>query len=79
MSEQRFFVCMTVALLSPGPEEVLERLASRKDATLEEAVRVARRLRRRMAVRLGRTRMAIVEVIDARFGEVVWREAVSAD
>ena len=71
-----YFVCATFVNDAQG--DTLERRSSNTYLSLAQANRLARRLRRRLALRARKTALAVVEIIDASTNAIVWRETVDA-
>ena len=81
MDNTGFFVCATFIHQLSAPQdagEPLERRVSGRYASVHQAARLARRLRRRLAVRAKKAVVTVIEIVDASVGTVVWRETVAA-
>jgi hypothetical protein len=74
MEKKGFFVLATFML--EGQDGMIERLVSNTYDSVHQAQRLARRFRRRAAVRLKRAVLASIEVVDASVNAVVSRETM---
>jgi hypothetical protein len=77
MESKGFFVLATFML--EGQDGVIERLVSNTYDSVHQAQRLARRFRRRAALRLKRVVIATIEVVDASVNAVVSRESVEGN
>jgi hypothetical protein len=77
MESKGFFVLATFML--EGQDGMIERLVSNTYDSVHQAQRLARRFRRRAALRLKRVVIATIEVVDASVNAVVSRESVEGN
>ncbi len=78
MDKKGFFVLATFMLdnADGGQDGMIDRLVSGTYDSVHQAQRLARRFRRRAAVRLKRAVIATIEVVDASIDAVVSRDTV---
>jgi hypothetical protein len=77
MESKGFFVLATFML--EGQDGMIERLVSNTYDSVHQAQRLARRFRRRAALRLKRVVIATIEVVDASVNAVVSRETMEGN